>query len=119
MEVVDLLIAAGAKLNPTDAQVNPLLFAVSRRYVPMIEPLLSRGADVNWKNSQGQTPLMAAELGGSPEVVRLLIAKGADLNAKDSSGRTALSVAEELSGEFKQPEQSEIVQILKAAEARQ
>jgi ankyrin repeat protein len=57
-------------------------------------PLLSKGADVNAKNSKGETALMwASQIGPSQEVVRAFLAKGADVNAKTNDGRTALDFA--------------------------
>ena len=56
-------------------------------------------ADVNAKDKYGRTPLHAAAVGGSKEVVELLIAKGADVNAKvvsgPNQGKTPLDTANE------------------------
>ena len=43
-----------------------------------VKALLSRGADVNWKEQNGQTALMWAAAEGHAEVVELLIEAGAD-----------------------------------------
>jgi ankyrin repeat protein len=118
VEIVDALLAAGAELNPKDAQITPLMFAANEKDVGMAEALLSRGADVNWKNYQGLTPLMAAVLTGSPEMVQLLIAKGADVNARDDSGRTALSLNEEMREESEPARRAAITRLLEAAGAK-
>lgn len=50
-------------------------------------------ADVNEKDSQGQTALIRASGAGNRDTVKLLIAAGAQVNVKDNEGRTALIVA--------------------------
>jgi ankyrin repeat protein len=44
--------------------------------------LLDKGADVNGKHLEGETPLMWATWDGDVDMVRLLIAKGAEVNAR-------------------------------------
>jgi hypothetical protein len=48
MRMVDALVAAGAKMNPT-GHFPPLLFALEPGGEGMIGPLIARGADVNLK----------------------------------------------------------------------
>ncbi|MFB8787332.1 MAG: ankyrin repeat domain-containing protein [Potamolinea sp.] len=56
----------------------------------MAQLLIAKGADVNAKNKNGETPLHLAR---SQEMVQLLIAKGADVNAKNKNGETPLRLA--------------------------
>jgi cytohesin len=58
------------------------------------EYLLQHGADVNAKQDEGYTSLMAAAEHGYTGVVRVLLSHGADVTSKDDDGRTALSLAE-------------------------
>lgn len=106
LEMLDAMIAAGAELNPTDAGRTPLMRAIEKNDITLIEALLKRGAKVNWKNRQGLTPLMAAMVGSSPVIVKFLIDSGADVNARSNDSQTALSLAEEIYNEFKLPVQA-------------
>jgi len=54
---------------------------------------LSRGADVNKPNLDGDTALMYAAVRGDPEVVKLLLSHGAAVNARNRAGETALRQA--------------------------
>jgi ankyrin repeat protein len=84
MEVLDTLIAAGAKVNPPRSfPESPLDVAVRKGDLEMMSALLERGADVNWENEIGATPLVTALTDGSgPDVgaVRLLLKAGANPN---------------------------------------
>jgi len=55
--------------------------------------LLEKRADVNEKDTEGTTALMAAVSQGRIDIVKVLIDKGADVNVKDNSGFTALAMA--------------------------
>ncbi len=53
--------------------------------------LVNHGADVNYQDAQGWTPLIYAAYQGIVELAAFLLDHGADINAKDKQGRTALS----------------------------
>ncbi len=58
-----------------------------------IRELISVGADVNARNTLGNTPLMyAAGNSSTPEIVQLLLEKGAELNARSTGGITPLMI---------------------------
>jgi ankyrin repeat protein len=83
LELVDTLIAAGAKLNPEPwFPESPLQAAVKGNDIEMLKALLKRGSDVNWANEIGTTALITAITMGEPnvEIVRLLLDAGADPN---------------------------------------
>ena len=60
------------------------------------EELIDGGADVNWNDGQGWTPLMAAAMSGCANVVALILDRGAEylgqpeVNRKNCYGSTAL-----------------------------
>lgn len=57
--------------------------------------LLGHGAEINRRNSRGETPLFIAAYLGTPAVIRALLAAGADAAIKDAEGRTPLAVSDE------------------------
>ncbi|KAL4879021.1 ankyrin repeat-containing domain protein [Aspergillus karnatakaensis] len=65
--------------------------------VPLVQHLLSLGADVNRRNFFGETPLLVAcrQLENSLDIVRVLVEGGADVNAADAKGHTPLLAAME------------------------
>mmetsp|Transcript_38111 Transcript_38111/g.75975 ORF Transcript_38111/g.75975 Transcript_38111/m.75975 type:complete len:536 (-) Transcript_38111:159-1766(-) len=57
------------------------------------ESLLEFGADVNWKNADGDTPLLAATRRGHTDTMALLLAYGADSNISGADSFTPLHVS--------------------------
>jgi len=55
-----------------------------------VQDLIHRGADVNYKDKDGNTPLMIASFVGRLDVVQLLLDSGADMDMKNNDGKTAL-----------------------------
>jgi ankyrin repeat protein/N-acetylneuraminic acid mutarotase len=95
--VADLLLAHGADINVTTPHIpadtshyyfsgTPLCIAATRADAPLVEQLLSKGAQVN---AGDKTPLSCAAQAHSEPVVKLLLAAHADPNA----GRTDLPLA--------------------------
>jgi ankyrin repeat protein len=58
--------------------------------LPHLQALVAKGADVNVKDSRGETPLMYSAAVGSLTSMRFLIDKGADVNVQNQFGSTAL-----------------------------
>jgi uncharacterized protein len=55
--------------------------------------LIQKGARIDLKDNQGNTPLMIAARIGNVDAARLLIARGANLNSTNSLGETPLIMA--------------------------
>lgn len=89
-EIAKLLLDTGIDINGKSADGDTALHYAVRyeNSLPAIALLLARGADVNARNDNGETPIMWAD---SLTVVRVLIVSGADVNAKDHRGNSVLT----------------------------
>ncbi len=86
--VVDLLLRAHASVSVETEHDRPVLFDVSE--VPYLIPkLIAAGANVNQRDSDGNTPLMFAS---SEEAVKALLFAGADPGAKDKAGKSVIEM---------------------------
>ncbi len=99
-EIVRVLAAAGADVNAqTDEDIfgsrTALRNAALLNNADKVQALLDCGADVNAKNSHGETALTAAAVNGWAAVARILVARGADVNQATESGSTPLLQATE------------------------
>lgn len=92
VELVDLLIRAGAHVNvANDLSITPLYLASVSGNAAIVSALLAKGARADAASETGVTPLMEAARGGSVAVVRALLEHGADANAREHDrGQTAL-----------------------------
>jgi ankyrin repeat protein len=76
--VVKVLLNNG--INPNDPQnSDSILWASAKGYTDVVELLLSSGADINFKDKNGLTPLILAAKYNKLDTVELLIAKGANI----------------------------------------
>ena len=94
-ETIQLLIDAGADPNLLSRETRPLHEAVFGDWgsPTSVRVLLSRGADINAPNENGQTALMVAAQHGEVECLRLLLEAGANRTLKDNQGKIALDYA--------------------------
>jgi ankyrin repeat protein len=76
-----------------------MIWAVQSGHEAIVKMLLKKGADVNFRDSQGQTLLSWAAEAGYEAIVRLLLEHGADVNFKNLWGQTPLSRAARISNE--------------------
>ncbi|KAH6681655.1 putative ankyrin repeat-containing protein [Halenospora varia] len=67
--------------------------AAANGHEAVVKLLLEKGAGLEAKGGNGQTPLLWAAENGHEAVVKLLLEKGAKLEAKDRSGQTPLLCA--------------------------
>jgi len=58
----------------------------------IIRYLIAAEADVNAKNTAGETPLMQAIPAGDEKTIEMLISAGADVSAKNDKGETPLAI---------------------------
>lgn len=97
LEIGKMLLDKGAVPNPTlpnPSAAPPLSYAAFNGNIAFMELLLQRGADVKFRNAQGETTLhYAAMRKDNAEAIRWLIAHGADIHAKDKDGKTPLDWA--------------------------
>lgn len=93
-QAVTLFLDAGMSPNVVNRKSKenaPLRFAAGNGRTEIINLLLSRGAIIDQRNSEGHTALMGAVASGQPAAVDLLIKHGADLNAQSNDkGATSL-----------------------------
>ncbi|HEX8651084.1 MAG TPA: ankyrin repeat domain-containing protein [Pyrinomonadaceae bacterium] len=92
MAALKELIDAGADVNAIDElyQASALMMAVAGGNLEMVQLLLWAGAEVNVRNSRGETPLMYLSERSTFEVAKALLAAGAKIDLQDKDGETAL-----------------------------
>eukprot|EP00820_Chromera_velia_P013982 Cvel_24322.t3-p1 / transcript=Cvel_24322.t3 / gene=Cvel_24322 / organism=Chromera_velia_CCMP2878 / gene_product=Putative ankyrin repeat protein RF_0381, putative / transcript_product=Putative ankyrin repeat protein RF_0381, putative / location=Cvel_scaffold2614:20892-21983(-) / protein_length=364 / sequence_SO=supercontig / SO=protein_coding / is_pseudo=false len=105
-ELVTCVLEREVNVNAVDLKNNTALHIAALRGNSYVLPLLiERGAeaDVNRQNSDGNTPLICAQVGSQPDgsvqkVSEILLDHGADPNIRGGEGRTALhwAVGEDL-----------------------
>jgi ankyrin repeat protein/Mg2+ and Co2+ transporter CorA len=69
---------------------SPLLKAVERNHVRVVQILLDYGASPDSADRKGRTALMTAAWRNHFHILQVLIARGADVNATDNRGRNVL-----------------------------
>jgi uncharacterized protein len=77
----------------TDNTNTALTYAARDGFTEIARLLIDAGAEVNWIDREGVTPLILAALKGHPEITQLLLDHGADKTVVDQWGRTALDYA--------------------------
>lgn len=81
LEVIELLLAHGAALDPLDSDGGtPLHWAVGNGQSEVIRLLVGRGADVNRKNNAGLAPIWIARYAADAEALVILLR---ELGARD------------------------------------
>ena len=67
---------------------TPLHYACQEGYLPIVEYLISKGANIEAKDEDDWTPLKLASTCGRFHVAKYLISKGANTNLKQNSEKT-------------------------------
>lgn len=88
------LLAGTAGMTATAiAQTPSLIEAAARGDLAQVQALLRTGADIEQRDADGRTAVLAATAGHHVAVVRELIARGADVNAQDRQRDSAFLLA--------------------------
>lgn len=85
--------ANGRQATPASTvrpSVAPMVQAIRRSDIGAVKKAIARGADVNARSDDGDTPLMHAAVLSNADCVKVLLKAGADPNARDKRGGTAL-----------------------------
>jgi ankyrin repeat protein len=90
-EILRLLMDHGAKINRGDKTDSPLHMAAGSYKTQNMAFLINAGADVNARDSRGNTPLMLASR--IYNCVDILIKAGANVNLENNEGKTALMLS--------------------------
>ena len=90
VRILITLCVAGALHASEPALSEQFYNAIRSDNQTAVAKLLTGGADVNTRDSRGNTPLMYASAVGSEDMMRKLLAAGADVKARNSFESTAL-----------------------------
>jgi ankyrin repeat protein len=90
MRILIALCVAGVLHAAEPALSQQFYDAVRTDNLAAVTQLLTSGADINSRDSRGNTPLMYASAVGSQNMMRKLLSAGADVRSRNSFGSTAL-----------------------------
>lgn len=93
IEMVRILLEAGAYIDQSCDLVNPLMMASQLGNGEMVKILCAAGATVRACNKYGWTALSRALFWGRPDVMRELLYAGSSIDWVDSQGNTLLHLA--------------------------
>lgn len=95
VEIVDLLIEHGARIDSRESGVSALMVASMEGHQRVVKKLIDAGANVNLQNQDGMTALMSAAFKGHEELVAILLDNGADPLLEMRNGYRAHQLASE------------------------
>lgn len=90
IEAAQTLLDAGANINTAKNVGSALNAAVRANQVGMAELLINSGAELEFTDTHGLTPLILAASGNHHEIVELLVKAGASIRPTTEHGSTAL-----------------------------
>jgi uncharacterized protein len=91
-DVIRLLLECKADVNAKESVggTTPLIMASYNGRLDAAKLLIESGAQVDFKDTNGETALLWASAQEDPQVVEFLIGSGADINTRDKRGFDAL-----------------------------
>lgn len=93
LNIVDLLVGRGAKINAVDSEGNTALdYTLYRGAIDVVDRLLSLGADINTPSQRVTTLLKACRI-GNVDVIDRLLRHGANPNLLDEWNQSPLFAA--------------------------
>ncbi len=92
-EVAKFLINNGADLNYNNAMGTPLMAAVVKNNIEIVNLLLEKNVNVEQKDANGTTALIYAAMFKNHEIAKSLIKAKATYETKDNRGNSALDYA--------------------------
>lgn len=93
--MIEWLVERGAEINAIskDRGYSPVMDAVWKSSLDIVDLLIKLGADLNIVSNDGQTALIVATGASNPRICELLVKNGADPNFKDKMGMSSLEYA--------------------------
>eukprot|EP00854_Cymbomonas_tetramitiformis_P019389 gene19389-23181_t len=76
-----------------DTGATPLTIAIWHAQYGMVQWLISKGADVEWKDKSGMSPLHVASKEGHQDILELLLEQDLDINVKNRKHESPLHIA--------------------------
>jgi len=90
-EIIKLLLSHGADVN--ERKGTPLFLSVDKPdFLDIAELLIDKGANLNVKNADGDTPLTLAIKRNDQRLAKLLILRGADVNEKGKDNQPPIAL---------------------------
>lgn len=93
LEAVKSLLASGTDPNLVYNTNTALTYAARDGFTEIARVLIDSGADVNWIDGEGVTPLILAAFKNHVDLAQLLLKHEADTTIRDQWDRTALDYA--------------------------
>jgi ankyrin repeat protein len=93
-QVAEVLLDQGAQLDASALLLEAAAAGVTDR--DTVRFLTERGADLEQRNTAGDTPLLVAIRQDNHRLATELVSRGADVNVQAADGRSALALAQQL-----------------------
>ena len=92
-DVVKFLVNKVEDINANSDRGTPLMAAVFKKELSIVELLLKNNANPNIKDINGSTAMHYATMFKNYEIIKLLVDADSDFTIKDNNGKSALDFA--------------------------